>query len=218
LDVVKDSVVEIGIVAESGATFATVVRPPTIPNEPDCSNSVHGISAIELEAGPDFATSFARMVAFLEHLQVSTVEQDSDSDAQPQEIKNYSDPPPQILVVAHNGLRFDFAMLVSEVFRVGSDFKPLQRWLYVDTLSVFQAGAAPCVKLQCLYRELAADGSLRAHRALDDAIALRSVAVTQAERYGIGLQELFAPFIVECDVDESMVQEKGLRLARNMRD
>jgi DNA polymerase III epsilon subunit-like protein len=218
LDVVQDSVVEIGIVAESGACFATVVRPPSIPSEPECSNSVHGIPAIELQAGPDFATSFVRMVAFLEHLQVSTVEQDSDSDVEPREIQNYSDPPPQILVVAHNGLRFDFAMLVSEVFRSGADFKPLQRWLYVDTLDVFKAGAAPCVKLQCLYKELVAEGSLRAHRALDDAIALRSVAVTQAERYGIGLRELFAPFIVECDVEETMVQEKGLRLARNIRD
>ena len=59
----QDSVVEIGVIAESGACFATVVRPPCIPNEPECSNSVHGIPAAELEAGPDFATSFVRMVA-----------------------------------------------------------------------------------------------------------------------------------------------------------
>ena len=78
----QHSVVEIGLVAENGACFATVVRPPCVPSEPECSNSVHGISAAELEAGPDFATSFVRMVAFLEHLQVSTVEHDSDSDAE----------------------------------------------------------------------------------------------------------------------------------------
>ena len=212
----QDSVVEIGIVTESGACFATVVRPPCIPDEPECSNSVHGIPAVELRAGPDFATSFARMVAFLEHLQVSTVACDSDSDAEPQEIKAYSDPPPQLLMVAHNGRKFDFPMLASEVFRSGADFKPLQRWLFVDTLDVFKAGAAPCVKLQCLYKELAADRNLRAHRALDDAVALLRVAVTQAERYGIGLQELFAPFIDECNVGETMAQEKSLRLARNM--
>ena len=136
---VLDSVIEIGIVAESGACFATVVRPPCVPKEPGCDNSVHGIPAVELEAGPLFATSFVRMVAFLEHLQVSTVERDSDSDAEPQEIKAYSDPPPRILMVAHNGMKFDFPMLVSEVFRAGADFKPLQRWLYVDTLDVFKA-------------------------------------------------------------------------------
>ena len=211
----QDSVVEIGLVAENGACFATVVRPPCVPSEPECSNSVHGIPAAELQAGPDFATSFVRMVAFLEHLLVSTAPCDSDSDAEPQEVKAYADPPPQLLIVAHNGIKFDFPMLASEVFRTGADYTPLQRWLFVDTLDVFKAGAAPCVKLQCLYRELAADRSLRAHRALDDAAALLRVAVTQSERYGIGLQELFAPFIVECNLEETMAQEKSLRLARS---
>ena len=213
----QHSVVEIGLVAENGACFATVVRPPCVPSEPECSNSVHGISAAELEAGPDFATSFVRMVAFLEHLQVSTVEHDSASDVEPRDIKTYSDPP-RLLLVAHNGRKFDFPMLASEVFRSGADFKPLQRWLFVDTLDVFRAGAAPCAKLQCLYRELAADPNLRAHRALDDAVALLRVAVTQAERYGVGLRELFAPFIVECAIEDTMAQEKSLRLALSMGD
>ena len=106
---------------------------------------MHGIPAIELQAGPDFAASFVRMVAFLEHLQVSAVAWDSDSDAEPQEGKAYSDPPPRILLVAHNGIKLDFPMLASEVFRSGVDFKPLQRWLFVDTLDVFRAGAASCV-------------------------------------------------------------------------
>ena len=214
LDVVRDSIVEVGLVTENGAAFATVVRPPSIPTEDMGADSVHGIPGSELRAGPAFATAFARMVSFLEHLQVSTVEYDeTDSDAEPQEVKSYGDPP-QILVVAHNGVRFDFAMLASEVFRSGLDWMPLQRWLYADTLDVFRAASAPCMKLQCLHKHLAADGSLRAHRALDDAIALRGVAVAQAERYGIGLHQLFAPFAVGCDVCETMVQEKCLRLSR----
>ena len=218
MDVVQDSVVEIGLVAESGACFATVVQPPCIPGEPECSNGVRGIPAVELQADPGFATSFERMVAFLEHLQVSTVAFDSDSDAEPQEVKAYSDPPPRLLLVSHNGMKFDFPMLASEVFRSGADFKPLQRWLFVDTLDVFKAGAAPCVKLQCLYGEIAVDRNLRAHRALDDAVALLRVAVTQAERYGVDLQSLFAPFVVECNVEETMAQEKSLRLARSTGD
>jgi hypothetical protein len=48
LDVVLDSVVEVGIISENGAAFATVVKPPSIPSEPECSNSVHGIPAAEL--------------------------------------------------------------------------------------------------------------------------------------------------------------------------
>ena len=53
---------------------------------------------------------------------------------------------------------------------------------------------------------------------MDDAVALLRVAVTQAERYGVGLRELFVPFIVECVVEEAMAQEKSLRLARSTGD
>ena len=47
LDVVLDSIVEAGIISETGAAFATVIRPPVIPSEPACSDSVHGIAAAE---------------------------------------------------------------------------------------------------------------------------------------------------------------------------
>ena len=59
------------------------------------------------------------------------------------------------------------------------------------------------------------DGHLRAHRALDDAIALRDVVVTQAERLGVTLCQLLAPFVMECDLSETLIQEESLRFARN---
>ena len=216
LCVVRDCIVEVGIVSEHGACFSTVVRPPVVPTEAECDNSVHGIPAAELRAGPEFKAAYARMIAFLLHLEVSTARlDDSDSEAEPCVTTSYDDPP-QILLVSHNGLKFDFAILVSEVMRSKSDYLPLQRFGYVETLDVFRPVSTGCVKLQCLCREhTVGDGHLRAHRALDDAIALRDVVVTQAERLGVTLCQLLAPFVMECDLSETLIQEESLRLARN---
>ena len=114
----QDSIVEVGVVSEHGAVFSTVVRPPATHDKAACGSCVHGIQPEELLAGPDFSTAYARMVAFLEHLQVSTVApDDSDSDAdEPRVVRSYGDPP-RIVLVAHNGFRFDFAILASEVLR-----------------------------------------------------------------------------------------------------
>ena len=122
LCVVRDCIVEVGIVSEHGACFSTVVRPPVVPSEAECDNSVHGIPAAELRAGPEFKAAYARMIAFLLHLEVSTARiDDSDSEAEPCVTTSYDDPP-QILLVSHNGLKFDFAILVSEVMRSKSDY------------------------------------------------------------------------------------------------
>ena len=213
---VRDCIVEVGIVSEHGACFSTVVRPPAVPTETDCDNSVHGIPAAELRGGPEFKIAYTRMISFLEHLQVSTARlEDSDSEAEPCMTTSYDDPP-QILLVSHNGLKFDFAILASEVMRSKSDYLPLQRFGYVETLDVFRPISTGCVKLQCLCREHAvSDGHLRAHRALDDAIALRDVVVTQAERLGVTLCQLLAPFVMECEFGETLIQEESLRLAQN---
>ena len=53
------------------------------------------------------------------------------------------------------------------------------------------------------------------YEALDDAIALRDVAVRQAERHGVDLHQLLEPFVVECDLFDTMSQEKSLRLSRH---
>ena len=179
-------------------------------------SSVHGIPALELKQGPDFSVMYTRMVAFLEHLQVSTVEpDDGDSDAdEPRVVRSYGEAP-RVVLVAHNGFKFDFAILASEVMRAGANWLPLQRWGYLDTLDVFKAiGSAGCIKLQCLRREVGvADAPLRAHRALDDAIALRGLILSQAEHLGLSIGVLLAPFVVGCDADATLSQERSLRLA-----
>ena len=94
LCVVRDCIVEVGIVSEHGACFSTVVRPPAVPTEADCDNSVHGIPAAELRGGPEFKIAYTRMISFLEHLQVSTARlEDSDSEAEPCMTTSYDDPP-----------------------------------------------------------------------------------------------------------------------------
>ena len=50
LCVVRDYILEVGIVSEHGACFSTVVRPPVVPSEAECDNSVHGIPAAELRS------------------------------------------------------------------------------------------------------------------------------------------------------------------------
>ena len=56
LGILTDNIVEIGVVDEYGATFSTVVRPPTLPAGP----TVHGIDESELQQGPTLACAFER--------------------------------------------------------------------------------------------------------------------------------------------------------------
>ena len=90
---VRDYILEVGIVSEHGACFSTVVRPPVVPSEAECDNNVHGIPAAELRAGPEFKIAYSRMISFLEHLQVSSARlDDSDSEAEPCVTTSYDDP------------------------------------------------------------------------------------------------------------------------------
>ena len=64
-----------------------------------------------------------------------------------------------------------------------------KRWLYVDTLHVVGAFEHSCKKLQCLVKLLGETADLRAHRALDDTVALRHV-IPPIYAMGIRLSDL----------------------------
>ncbi len=85
----------------------------------------------------------------------------------------------QLLVLVHNGFRFDFALLLFECQRHSLSWSPLERWLFVDTLEVLRGFGVEdlggCLQLQCLARVAGGAEGLRAHRALDDCVALRGV-------------------------------------------
>ena len=83
---------------------------------------------------------------------------------------------PTVILAAHNGAKFDFAMILFECRRHGCKWEPsFADGLVVDTLPIVQSVVADlggCAKLQCLVRGHCAE--LQAHRALDDCIALRN--------------------------------------------
>ncbi len=216
LDVSRDSVVEIGVaeapaVAEApGAAFATVV----FANAPS-KTTVHGIDPSEIAQGPRFPEAWARFIAFAEGLVNAAVHQDDDSDDdRTPRPPRPPDRPPELLLAAHNGHRFDFALLLFEVERHGLSWAPLERWRFVDTLDVLQAvgfeDVGGCFKLQCLARVAGGTENLRAHRALDDCVALRAVMEHVAARLGISLLDLLRPFVVELDPPASVAQVSAL--------
>ncbi len=110
LDVTRDLVVEIASCeappdpAALGACFSTVVSgAQTSANEP----AVHGIAHEEIAQGPSFSEAWARFVAFAEGLiDLSLQEEsgDSEDDGLPRPPRTPSEPP-EMLVVAHNGVR-----------------------------------------------------------------------------------------------------------------
>ena len=102
LDVLTESIVEIGLLDESSnAVFSTVVRPPALPGgEP----TVHGISSEELAEGPTFAEAFERLLRFAQSVVEMSLEEDSDSSCgEIVTTQALKENPPAIIVAAHNG-------------------------------------------------------------------------------------------------------------------
>ena len=95
-------------------------------------------------------------------------------------------------------------MLLAECLRHCVPCDCFRKWLYVDTLHVVGAFEYSCKKLQCLVKLLGETADLRAHRALDDTVALRHVSNVLAERMGCTLPELLRQFALELDFDRSL--------------
>ena len=62
--------------------------------------------------------------------------------------------PPEIVIVAHNGMKFDFPFLCSKCYRNEIELERFVHWRFVDTLDIVRALDGEvyggCVKLQCL--------------------------------------------------------------------
>ena len=199
--ILTDNIVEIGVVDEYGVTFSTVVRPPIMPSGP----AVHGIEQSELQQGPAFACAFDRLVRFLDNLAESAVSDGESSADEVAALPKLKSELPDVVVVAHNGMKFDFAFLMCECYRCLLPLDSLTRWRYVDTLAVVKAvGMFGCVKLQCMLDTAGCAGGLRAHRALDDAIALRGVVTFMAEAFGVSTLRLLQQFTCELDMTASV--------------
>ena len=206
LDIASACVCEIGLVeASTGAVYSSVVRPPTLPLD----SGVHGIEPEELAEGPCFAEAFRRMVGFLSDLRDKAVDSghDSSGDEGDGAWPTLRAAPPVILIAAHNGIGFDFPMLASECWRSSVPLDAMAQWLLVDTLPALRAvgpAAGECLKLQCLAKGRGSD--LRAHRALDDALALRDVMSHTAASLGQAPRDLLLQFAVSVDAAATAVQ------------
>ena len=188
LSVSTDNIVEIGLLESAGARFQTVVCPPVFVETPP---PVHGISDQELREGPSFAEAFSRMCDFIENLLDMAVDEGG---------QRMVDRRPVALIAAHNGKHFDYPFLLSEVFKLNIDISILTTWLYCDTLDIARHCSVECCKLQCLFSSCASStGSLHAHRALDDCVALQAVVTTLAERHGVTPLALLRHFALELD-------------------
>ena len=114
---------------------------------------------------------------------------------------------PILLLAGHNAIKFDFPFLLCECYRNKISVGCFEHWLFVDTLQIGQAFPEHgCLKLQCLIRSLSGGEDLRAHRALDDCIALRRVVIAFAWKAGVSLPSLMHSFAVAVDLDSSIAQ------------
>ena len=136
LDVARDQVVEIAATeappdpAAFGASFSTVVSGAPEPGG-EAPPAVHGIAAEEIARGPRFPEAWSRFVAFAEGLLDARPREEEHEDSEEEEdeekVLRPARPafePPQLLVLAHNGARFDFALLLFESRRHSLDWSP----------------------------------------------------------------------------------------------
>ena len=205
---VTGNIVEIGaLVDDSRATFSTVVHPGR--DSPIEDASVHGIPHKELLSGPAFAEAFARLDAFLRYASLSVLESDDDSedDRSPAATMRQD---LQVCLVAHNGAKFDFPLLLSECMRASVGPSVMSSWIYVDTLDVLRATDLECKKLQCALRTCCGPPTLRAHRALDDCFALEAVVRHLSASFGIKPWVLLRPFAFRLDEASALAQMSAL--------
>lgn len=245
-DVAEDRIVELAATeapsdARSiGQCFSTTVGVDETVLESRGSEAalVHGICNDELQVSPSFRDVWSRFTNFSESLldaawlqADSTTEASSwlDSEDEHEKLANgeneqrqsvipyeVASEPPSLVMVAHNGFRFDFPILLFECARHEIPWGFLERCLFVDTLHVLRAtGQEPdtrCLKLQCLVSKAArAPSGLNAHRALDDCLALRAVMELCSESYSIPVVDMMKLFAQRLDPISSAVQMAYMR-------
>ena len=120
---------------------------------------------------------------------------------------------PVVLLAGHNGLKFDFPMLVSECLRHDCNVFQLVEFYYCDTLPLARAFAAHigdgCARLQCLAR-CCRCGTGRQHRALEDTVVLRSVVQHCADYSGVSVEKLLVRFARRFDVLATLAAHRAL--------
>ena len=214
-----DRVVEFACIAAIGPPsappcFSTVVRVDADFNEEHGAKAaeIHGIFSEELAQGPDFAVAFAEFVSFVDGLLNTALEtgtqsdDDDDGEGEPH-MPRIAEVLPTVVIAAHNGVKYDFTMLLCECNRNKLPWQRMEQWLFVDTLHIFDSvpmDLGGCKKLQCVPRFCSGcDHGMAAHRALADTMVLRAVVEHLAQSLSVSVEELIRPFCQRLDVDMS---------------
>ena len=213
VDTTRDRVVEIAALhcpADPrffGSAFSTVVRvaPEVLVQRGPAATAVHGISDEEVATGPDFPVAWRRFLAWADAVLNAAVVEHDDSDDDVPALPELL-PEPVLVLAGHNAFGFDFPVLLAECLRHGVSCACFEHWLFVDTLQVSQVVTHGCRKLQCMVRAFGSSADLRAHRALDDCVALRHVGCAWAEAVGEDLPALLRRHTREVDLHTSLAQ------------
>ena len=189
-----------------GGCFSSLVRvdQSILTERGQEAAKVHGIADAEIAEAPDFRIVWSRFMFWVEDLLEMAVADETDSENEEPRQTQLLPEPPLLLLGGHNSVRFDFPMLLAECLRHCVPCDCFQKWLYVDKLHIVGACNYSCKKLQCLVKLLGETPDLRAHRGLDDTLALRHVSNALAERVVCTLPELLRLFAVELDFDKSL--------------
>ena len=214
VDVTRDRIVELAATHApadarlAGSSFSTViwVEPQILQERGAAAAAVHGITDEEIVRGPSFPETWRRFLQWVQGLLDNAV-QNVDTDTEDDEPREPQvEESPVLLLAAHNGVRFDFPLLLCELVRHSLPCWPFEQWRFVDTLPVLQATAGHgCVKLQCLSLRILAETG-RAHRALDDCVSLRQVMAAASLVLGASAPSLLARFAYELDTPSSLAQ------------
>ena len=224
VDITKDRIVEFAAVQAfpngtlPGLTFDTTVAVELsiLETRGQEAAKVHGISLQEIHAGPAFPQVWHRFICFVESLSnicIQNISLDSDDEQGMSALPAISEEPPLILIAAHNGLKFDFALLLFECYRHNLDMSFFEQWLFVDTMSIMSITkdiTGPCLKLQCLASNACDQEELQAHRARDDCVALWRVMQYVAARLGMDLERLLFTFATRIDLNASLMQVRSM--------
>ena len=196
------------MVERTKATFASTVKPTNL-HAAAASVNIHGIGVEEMQQSPPFPIVFERFLNFLRDAADTSLAMQLDSDEEPESSERLpilQCPPPEIVLAAHNGVRYDGPVIVHECVRHGLSISRLGEFKWLDTLHVARAcGFAPCLKLQCLVKGLAAEQQLCAHRALVDVLALDAMMRNGAEQCSAQLAQMVRPFVLDFDATRSLM-------------
>ena len=189
-------------------SFATTVYvdPDILRELGEEAFAVHGISNEEINRGANFKQVWTRFLKWVDDVvngaTIYHSESDDDDDVGPPAILEN----PVVVLVAHNGIKFDFPLLLCELLRHGLSTAMFEHWHFIDTLHMFKdLNRYGCIKLQCMARDTMTDPG-HCHRALDDCITLRKITNIFAQRIGLSTRHLLSCYLVELDLASSIAQ------------